>query len=112
MNLHLRQTGRTTRMLAQAAAYAAQGRAVYVYGHHPHYVRLMQRDFGTGFPSVKFEVLPEDWDWVCMQPGGQRAHPNCVFLVDHLAIELRLEELDKQLMKMQQLVRQLYALTT
>lgn len=111
MNLHLRQTGRTTRMLAQAASYAAQGRAVYVYAHHPHYVRELQKKFGEHYPSVKFEVLPESWDWSTMRPND-RAHPNCVFLVDHYAIELHLEDTDKEIMRLQQLARQLYHLTT
>ena len=111
MNNHLRQTGRTTRMLAAAASYAAQGRAVYVYAHHQTYVEMLKRQFGSQYPSVSIEVLPKIWDWSSMRPN-HLAHPNCVFLVDHNAVEIHLEDVDKEIMRLQQLARQLYSLTT
>jgi hypothetical protein len=114
MNLHLRQTGRTTRMLAQAAAMANLGRAVYVYAHHITYVRQLEKQFhggGRNHASVKFEVLPHDWNWRTMCPND-KAHPNCVFLVDHATVEIHLEEVDKEIMRLQQLARQMYSLTT
>lgn len=114
MNLHLRQTGRTTRMMEQAVSHAAQGRAVYVYAHHRVYVRQLEQKFQRQlivYPSIKIEMLPDAWDWQSMRPND-KAHPNCVFLVDHTAVELHLEEIDKEIMRRQQLARQLYSLTT
>ena len=114
MNDHLRQTGRTTRLMGQAVSLAAQGRAVYIFAHNSQYAQRMQRDFEAQFPSVKsvkFDVLPEGFNWRSMQPGGPRHHPNCVFLVDQCAVELHLIEVDKQIMQLQQLARQLYQLT-
>lgn len=113
MNLHLRQTGRTYRMLCQAVSLNAQGRAVYIYVHHEVFRRrLVTWAKELHLPSsVKIEVLPDDFNWSTMRPHD-RMHTNCVCLVDHAAVEIHLQELDEQILKLQQLTRQLYHLTT
>lgn len=111
MNEHLRQTGRTTRMLATATSLCTRGRAVYIYTDSVGVRRLQAELRDPAWRSIKIEVLPEHFNWETMRPSD-RAHPNCVFLVEHHLIEERLQRLDKEIMQMQQLARQLYHLTT
>lgn len=81
-----RQTGRTTRMMEEAKASARAGRAVYVIVSHLAYVRFFE-DEETIQLGIKFETPTSmsNFDWPTMSPKG--AHPNCVVLVDHYAIE-------------------------
>lgn len=88
-----RRTGRTTRMLNEALKISAQGNAVYVVGDSAHHaIRLRHQFIGMNPPQghgIKFEnanQLPE-LDWQTLQLRG--AHPNCIVLVDHYAIERR-----------------------
>lgn len=111
MNEHLRQTGRTERMLANAISLCTQGRAVYIYTDSRGVRRLQDQLRNPAWSSIKVEVLPEDFNWTIMKPHD-RAHPNCVFLVEHQLIELELQKLDERILRLQQLARQLYSLTT
>lgn len=111
MNEHLRQRGRTERMLAAATSYSALKREVRVYVHSPGYAQQLSRHpLLRQRPDIKVEAVPEDFDWTKMH--NPRLHPNCVCLVDHAAIEVKLQHLDEQALRLDQLRRQLYALTT
>lgn len=110
MNEHLRQTGRTQRMLASAVSLCAQGRAVYIYTDAHGVRRLKDQLRDPRWSSIAVEPLPEDFDWTTM--SVRKSHPNCVFLVEHQIVEQHLAELDAKIMRLQQLARQLYHLTT
>lgn len=115
MNEHLRQTGRTERLIQKAIRLNGMGRAVYVLVHNRNYVEPLQHrihdTFGHCNHGIKVELLPEAFDWERMRPSQSRAHPNCVWLVEHAAAEKRLEQLDMQILLLQQLQRQIYQLT-
>lgn len=86
----MRRTGRTTRMLEEAARLDAKGRAVYVVTADEAQRRRLAAEFEQehGVTGVKFETeasLGAAWDWKRLRIRG--AHPNCVVLVDHHAIE-------------------------
>ena len=85
----LRATGRTTRMLEHAKKLAREGRAVYVIADNTRDARRLQMLCGEPTLGIKFETPPTigNLDWEHMQLRG--AHPNCVVLVDHYAIEDR-----------------------
>ena len=88
----LRHTGRTTRMLEHAKQLALAGRAVYVIADNERDIRRLEAEcFKTGASNlgIKFETpnSPGNFDWEQMRLIG--AHPNCVVLVDHHAIEDR-----------------------
>lgn len=89
----LRATGRTTRMLAHAEQLARAGRAVYVVADTDRDCKRLQTQWlREGRPAdlgVKFETPGTlgNLDWEAMKL--RNAHPNCVVLVDHWAIESR-----------------------
>ena len=89
-----RQTGRTTRMLREAVALAQAGRAVYVLAATVAQARAMKLQVGCGVAErlgIKFGTPKSiDLNWERMYLPG--AHPNCVLLADHYAIELHLEK--------------------
>lgn len=97
----LRRTGRTTRMLTRAMELAREGRAVYVMcANHAHARALAATARFLGVvpaDGIKFES-PESlptFDLETMQLGG--AHPNCVVLVDHWAIEHKYADMLEEL---------------
>lgn len=85
----MRATGRTTRMLADAKAKALEGRAVYVIAANEAERRRMKEILGNGGESLGIKVetpnSPGNFHWPSMRLVG--AHPNCITLVDHFAIE-------------------------
>lgn len=83
----LRGTGRTTRLIAHAKKLAREGRAVYVIADNTQDARRLQMLCGEPNLGIKFETprSPGNFDWGQMRLLG--AHPNCVVLVDHHAIE-------------------------
>lgn len=83
-----RQSGRTTRMLAEAGRLAKDGRAVYVIAANEVERRRLQSMLPNDSP-VKVETgsSPGNFDWDQLALRG--AHPNCEVLVDHYAIEMR-----------------------
>src|SRR5688572_33456709 len=96
----LRRTGRTTRMLEHAKELALAGRAVYVIADNERDARRLEIEcFKTGEPNlgIKFETPGSlgNFDWEEMRLTG--AHPNCVVLVDHNAIEARFSRLIRML---------------
>jgi hypothetical protein len=112
MNDHLRQTGRTERMMARAVSLRSLGHAVYILTDANSVRRLRDHELIHGFTSIKVEEMPQHFDWEKMCPAPGLHHPNCVFLVEHHVIERELQKLDEKIMRMQQLSRQLYHLTT
>jgi ABC-type branched-subunit amino acid transport system substrate-binding protein len=94
-----RQTGRTTRMLAEAVKLAKKGKAVYIVVADMAQKRQMEKQFGKAFwgLGIKFETpySPGNFDWETMTFRG--AHPDCVTLVDHYAIEARFPRLVEML---------------
>jgi hypothetical protein len=96
----IRQTGRTTRMLRHAVNLARAGKAVYVIADNARDMHRLANEIHQFLPKrlpdgaifnhgIKFET-PDTlgaFDWKKLTVPG--AHPNCVFLVDHHAIEDR-----------------------
>lgn len=86
-----RQTGRTTRMLAEAVTLAKAGRAVYVVVANEREVEriesLLPDNLGI---QVETEYSLGNLDWESLRLVG--AHPNCVVLVDHYAIESKFRQ--------------------
>lgn len=88
-------TGRTTRMLNRAIALAREGRAVYVLVDSEQEARRLWREIPDELGiKVEFADNPA-FDWHLMQIRG--AHPNCITLVDHYAIERRFKRLLEEL---------------
>jgi len=86
----LRQTGRTTRMLEEAKALSTQGRAVYVVAANQHHAKQLACSLGkewNGQIKIETEGSLGNLDWETLTLRG--AHPNCVVLIDHYAIESR-----------------------
>lgn len=89
----LRATGRTTRMLDEAARLSREGRAVYVLCADAATAALFRGEFVGRHAEcldVKFETpesLGPGFDWRTLTLRG--AHPNCVVLIDHYTIESR-----------------------
>lgn len=86
----LKGTGRTTRMLQEAIKLSEQGRAVYVVAvSHPHAARLqhvLDEMAGRANHGIKVETAQAlGFSWEQLRVPG--AHDNCVFLIDHGAIE-------------------------
>ncbi len=85
----LRGMGRTTRLLEHAKKLAREGRAVYVIADNTRDMRRLEILCGEPSLGIKFETPRSlgNFDWEQMRLLG--AHPNCVVLVDHHAIEDR-----------------------
>ena len=88
-------TGRTTRMLEEAIKQAKLGRAVYVVGASAAHARMLNDmcSAKSGALGIKFETASSlgNIDWENMRMTG--AHPNCVLLVDHFAIESKFSQI-------------------
>jgi len=86
-----RRTGRTSRMLERARQFARDGRAVYVIAHDENHAHTLRRMLGSDEGGgIKVESAGSLWnslDWERLTLRG--AHPNCVVMVDHYAIESR-----------------------
>lgn len=106
MNEHLKQTGRTTRLIEKAKQLQAEGRNVVVLMPTRQMAQVLQRTWRLDVPV---EAVPDEFDWVRLQDPRR---PYTTFLVDHRAVEMRLQEIDEEIMRLQQLARQLYPLTT
>lgn len=90
---NLRGSGRTWRMIKEAFRQARMGNVVYIVVSSLHEISRIKQYPEFRKPenqglTVKVDV-PESlgFDWYSM--SSPRAHSNCVFLVDHLAIEDR-----------------------
>ena len=85
----MRNTGRTTRMLLHAKLLAAEGRAVYVVVDNSRERNRLLLELGKDNKGIEIET-PEtlgNLDWQTMTLRS--AHPNCIVLADHHAIEDR-----------------------
>lgn len=97
----LRRTGRTKRMLSEARKLAEQGKAVYVVAATEQHA--LQLEFEAGEEAtklgIKFETIGSlrNLDFETLTLRG--AHPNCVVLVDHYAIECRFSRVLEMLHK-------------
>lgn len=85
--------GRTTRMLEDARRLKDEGKAVYVMAANARHAKALREQFGDKNNSVKFETPDSlsNFDWRTFRLPG--AHPNCVVLVDHFAIESQFSSL-------------------
>jgi hypothetical protein len=95
----LRNTGRTTRMLQRAIALDKQGRAVYIVASNDRHAKALNEQL-AGLDTentIKVETANSlaNFDWETM--SLKRAHPNCVVLVDHWAIQQRFEVMLQEL---------------
>ena len=108
-----RNTGRTTRMLDKAIELARADRYVIVYAQDENYASIFQRTVqlkltddelkrrgGAGKVycgskgSISFvSVNCSSFDWRTMRQRG--AHPSCVTMVDHRAIEVNFAQILK-----------------
>lgn len=80
-----RATGRTTRLLDEAIRLANEGRAVYVIARQ---ATMLQEEINKRLPNSGIkceESIPYGFSWPAMRVIG--SHPNCVWLIDHYAIE-------------------------
>lgn len=89
--LKLRQSGRTTRMIAEAKKLADAGRAVYVITSSERYRRELAVVANDDRIKFETELSVGNLDWFDIKL--RRAHPNCVVLIDHYAIEKKLSKL-------------------
>ena len=82
-----RRTGRTTRMLQYAMQLSELGRAVYIIAANEKQAKDLRLQLGNEPHGIKVETESSlgDFDWQRLTVPG--AHPYCVFLVDHYAIE-------------------------
>lgn len=89
MKTDQRQTGRTTRMLEHARELSKQRRAVYIVAANEQHADMLRRELGDEPHGIEVETEESigNLDWQTMTMRG--AHPNCVLLVDHYAIESR-----------------------
>jgi hypothetical protein len=106
MNKHLIQTGRTTRLVEKAARLQADGHDVVVLMPTIQMAQILQRTWNL---SVPVRAIPDTFDWETLK---DRHHPRRVCLLDHTVVEMRLQEIDNEIMRLQQQARQLYPLTT
>lgn len=89
-----RRTGRTNRMLERAIVLACEGRAVYVVAADGRHVITLETMLdalnpprGHGIQIENAQLFPDlNWEQVRLSP---RAHPRCIVLIDHWAIESR-----------------------
>jgi len=76
-------------LLKDAERLASEGRAVYIVTETKDEAKRLSNQFGIGKAEklgVKFETTRScNFDWQKLTTTG--AHPNCVFLVDHYAVE-------------------------
>ncbi len=94
----LRGTGRTSRMIENAIEETDKGRAVYVVT-----ASLQERNrikglfMDRGYPNMKVETAETlgSLDWRDLSLMG--AHPNCLVVVDHYAIESKFAPMLKEL---------------
>lgn len=87
--LHLRATGRTTRMIEHAKQLDREGRAVYILADNTREVHRIEILLGREKGGIKVET-PEtvgNLDWTTMRL--RNGHPNHVVLVDNHTIEDR-----------------------
>jgi hypothetical protein len=91
-----RQTGRTSRMIAHAFELSEQGRAVYIIAANTRHAKDLQARVSLygirvthGIKIETPESVRSTFDWQALTLIG--AHPNCVVLVDHYAIESHFE---------------------
>ena len=73
-------------MLAHAVQLAKAGRAVYIIAANAREEERLQRLVPEGL-GITVETDSCDLDWTTMALPG--AHPNCIVLADHYAIESR-----------------------
>lgn len=111
MNEHLRQTGRTTRLMKKAQDLVAMGHTVTLLVHDDRYRRTVAQRAEQLRYSFRVSVVPQYFDWEKMRPREVR-DSTTVWLADHAAVEQHLQHLDEEILRLQQLARQLYALTT
>lgn len=121
MNEIHRQSGRTTRMLEDACRAAYVGRAVYILVHSHDAARYLEKHVNATWEKmtrpgaqhgIKVESMTQwdhhgQWNWHKMQPYGN-PHPNCLFLVDHHAVELKLEQVHAEIQSLATLAGKLY----
>ncbi len=105
---HLRQTGRSTRMLEAAAVCAEVGNYVFVVCSTPLHITAMKKLLRDLYPDAEYVgsdkvyigrgsisfTTPDErrgWSWDTFRYSGQ--YPSCVVFIDHFAIEQRFDKL-------------------
>lgn len=107
-NTHLRQTGRTTRMLLDAVEASKSGKEVYVLiSNHDFLQKIFVLANEVGIKdyiknsSIKIRVISsnhnDDWDWDSYRLLGV-GDETAVF-VDHIVIERKYEKILSELHK-------------
>ena len=87
MNEENRRSGRTTRLVDEAKRLDEAGKAVYIVAASSQERNRIMMELGNTHPGIKVEhkYALRFLDWKTMRL--EHAHPNCVVLVDHHAIE-------------------------
>lgn len=93
----LRRCGRTTRMIAAAKEAAKAGRAVYILAANETERCRLEQLIGEDSPGIKVETAASlrNVEWESMTLRG--AHPNCLLMSDHYAIESRFRKMLEEL---------------
>jgi hypothetical protein len=94
----LRGTGRTTRMVQRAIQLNHIGKAVYIIAANlaeQHRIEHILPEHLRGQIKVETSDTPGNFSWEHMALIG--AHPNCVVLADHFAIECHFAAILKEL---------------
>jgi len=124
MNLQLRQTGRTTRMIERAVEYHANTKhLVIILMPTQQHAKLSQQDVYktwhrlTGrpdFPNIRVDYFSDDWtgkvDWKTLRLIGKE-YDNVLLLLDHMVVERRIEHIQGTLNSLIQQVKDLYKYT-
>ena len=122
MNEALRATGRTTRLIDRAVQEASTGRAVYFFVAMPSMIKLMEAAIqraweaytgGRKSHGIKVEAMSSwdnkgQWNWEEMEPMYSGAHPNCLWLVDHFAVEGEISRIHHRIEQLAKLAGKLY----
>jgi hypothetical protein len=78
-------------MLQEAISLTGKGKAVYVIAHNRDQAEMLKQMAGRIGKTlgIKFETPSSlsNFDWETLRLRG--AHPNCIVLVDHYAIEAK-----------------------
>ncbi len=97
-----RGTGRTYRMMKEARQLSSQGKAVYIIAANERDAVRLRRELGNEPHGIKVETAGslDNFDWQSLRLLG--AHPNCVVLVDHYAIEIKFAKILAELKRYEQ----------
>lgn len=117
LNEHLRQTGRTERLLKQAVTLSQQGRKVYVLCATEQMARELDRtrfsEYRRHVPlgQVEFIRIPPNFNWETMRLANTSYDYGVVYLADHHLAEQEVQRLQSKITHFELLKLQIYQMT-